>query len=150
MNNTLMSHLMKIQQTSDLKPWTEAQWIDYLALPTTKLYLDDQDCPHAYLIVQEVLPEIEIIEIVVDVTFQQKGIGLNLLQKLLEQAQKNEIHSIFLEVSAHNQKAINLYKKADFVQINTRPNYYLEKNGLKADAYVLVWYNKNLDKTTRN
>lgn len=150
MNNTLIPHLMKIQQTSDLKSWSQKDWIDYLALPTTKLYLDDQDCPHAYLITQEILPEIEIIELVVDSTFQQKGIGFDLLHKLFEHAQKNKIRRIFLEVSAHNQKAINLYKKADFVQINTRPNYYPEKNGLKADAYILVWYNKNLDKSVQN
>ena len=141
---------MKIQKTSDLKPWTEQQWIDYLALPTTKLYLDDQDCPHAYLVTQEILPEIEIIEIVVDTSFQQKGIATDLLHKLFEHAQKNKIHSIFLEVSEHNQKAINLYKKSNFVQINTRPNYYLEKSGIKADGYVLVWYNKNLDKSAQN
>lgn len=136
---------MQIQQTSDLKPWSEQQWIDYLALTTTKLYLDDKDDPHAYLIVQEILPEIEIIELVVDTTFQQKGIGFDLLHKLFEHAQKNKIHSIFLEVSTHNQKAINLYKKTNFVQINTRPNYYLEKNGIKADACILVWYNRPLD-----
>jgi ribosomal-protein-alanine N-acetyltransferase len=150
MSNTLITTLMQIQKTSDLKPWTEQQWIDYLALTTTKLYLDNQDDPHAYLIVQEILHEIEIIELVVDTTFQQKGIGFDLLHKLFEHAQKNKIHNIFLEVSTHNQKAINLYKKSNFVQINTRPNYYLEKSGIKADAYVLVWYNKNLDKSAQN
>lgn len=150
MSNKLISTLMQIQNTSNLKPWSQQQWIDCLALPTTKLYLDTENYPHAYLVTQEILPEIEIIEIVVDASFRQKGIATTLLQKLFKHAEKNNIQTIFLEVSQNNQQAINLYKKANFVQINTRPNYYLEKNGIKADACVLVWYNKNLDNSNQN
>lgn len=141
---------MQIQQTSDLKPWSDQQWINCLALPTTKLYLDHKDCPKAYLITQEILPEIEIIEFVVHADFQQKGIASTLLQNLFEHAEKNKMHKIFLEVSEYNQKAISLYKKSHFVQINTRPNYYLEKNGIKADAHIYVWYNKSLDNSDKN
>ena len=70
--------------------------------------------------------EIEIISILIDKKFRKIGIGKSLLNKLLSIALKKKIKNIFLEVSVENQKAINLYKKFNFIKVGKRENYYLQ------------------------
>lgn len=76
--------------------------------------------------------EAEILNFVVDETYQRQGIGQALFDYVLNEAENLE--KITLEVRASNQKAINFYKKNGFIQIYRRIAYY--KN--KEDALLLI------------
>jgi ribosomal-protein-alanine N-acetyltransferase len=78
--------------------------------------------------------EIHIGNIAVTPPHQNRGVGHYLLDKIFKLLKNYKLS--FLEVRALNFKAINLYKKFGFYQINVRYNYY--SNG--EDALVMVKY----------
>ena len=70
--------------------------------------------------------EIHLNRIAIDPNYQQKGFGLQLLNKILEQNSKNK--SVFLELKYSNISALKLYRKVGFKKYNIRKNYYLNNN----------------------
>ncbi len=80
----------------------------------------------------ELLNEAEVLNFVVDETYQRQGIGQMLFNKVEEDLPNLE--KMTLEVRESNTKAINFYKKNGFKQISIRKNYY--KNN--ENALVLI------------
>ena len=70
--------------------------------------------------------EIHLNRIAIDPNYQQKGFGLQLLNKILEQNSKNK--SVFLELKYSNISALKLYNKVGFKKYNIRKNYYSNNN----------------------
>ncbi len=79
------------------------------------------------------LDEGEILNFVVDESYQRQNIGSTLLNKVIEQY---NLKKITLEVREHNQKAINFYIKNNFKKVNIRKHYY--KNGDNAIVMMKV------------
>ncbi|BBX18422.1 ribosomal-protein-alanine N-acetyltransferase [Mycolicibacterium duvalii] len=75
--------------------------------------------------------EYEIHTIGVDPAYQGKGIGRQLLSRLLEYA---DGATIFLEVRTDNEPAIALYESAGFTRVGLRKRYYRVSG---ADAYTM-------------
>ena len=75
--------------------------------------------------------EYEIHTIGVDPALQGRGIGRELLTRLLEFADGG---AVFLEVRTDNAAAIGLYEEAGFVNIGLRKRYYRASG---ADAYTM-------------
>ena len=76
--------------------------------------------------------EAEVLNFVVDESYQRQGYGQKLFDKMVENM-KN-IKKITLEVRASNIKGINFYTKNGFKQVGVRKKYY--KNG--EDALLLL------------
>ncbi len=76
--------------------------------------------------------ELEILNFVVDESYQRTGIGTLLLKSLLNRYPNAT--SVVLEVREQNEKGINFYKKNNFNVISKRKHYY--KNG--DDALVMM------------
>ncbi len=80
---------------------------------------------HESLIADESLKvECEIYNIAVKREFQNRGIGKQMLNKLVLLAKGCNSQSIWLEVRNSNRKAINFYQKNNFRQIYERKNFY--------------------------
>ncbi|UXA19058.1 ribosomal protein S18-alanine N-acetyltransferase [Mycobacterium sp. SMC-4] len=75
--------------------------------------------------------EYEIHTIGVDPAHQGKGIGRQLLQRLIDYA---DGATIFLEVRTDNAPAIALYESAGFTRVGLRKRYYRVSG---ADAYTM-------------
>lgn len=75
--------------------------------------------------------EYEIHTIGVDPAYQGKGIGRQLLNRLIDYA---DGATIFLEVRTDNVPAIALYENAGFTRIGLRKRYYRVSG---ADAYTM-------------
>ena len=69
--------------------------------------------------------ELEILNFVVDETYQRTGIGTSLFNEILKRYPN--ANSVILEVREQNEKGINFYKKNNFNVISKRKHYY--KNG---------------------
>jgi ribosomal-protein-alanine N-acetyltransferase len=69
-------------------------------------------------------PYAEIITIFVKEQFRKQNIGHRLLTHLIEQAVKEDIESITLEVRPTNVSAIALYRSFGFAEIGLRKQYY--------------------------
>ena len=60
----------------------------------------------------------------VDPLFQKKGVGRKLLRAFLEEAKKESVSLLTLEVRASNQGAIHLYESEGWKCVGRRPTYY--------------------------
>ncbi|MDQ6952596.1 MAG: ribosomal protein S18-alanine N-acetyltransferase [Mariprofundaceae bacterium] len=91
----------------------------------------------AYLLSQDVLDEVHIMQIAVQPLFQRQGIGRQLTQYLLRD--KSEHILILLEVRASNVAAQAMYQNLGFQHIGRRKGYYTpEKQGdMREDAMVM-------------
>ena len=58
------------------------------------------------------------------------------MKQLLEEAKKQNLHSIYLEVRASNIAAVTLYEHAGFKEVGQRKNYY---NNPREDARLMLW-----------
>ena len=105
-------------------PWTQEQFEKLLALPTSKLWINE----NALLLCSEVATQMEILTIGVIPEKQRQHLAQQLLDELFQYANSRGIKSIFLEVAEDNLPAKNLYFKMGFVQTGRRKGYYLRKN----------------------
>lgn len=76
--------------------------------------------------------EAEVLNFVVDDSYQRQGYGQKLFDKMVEDMK--DVKKITLEVRASNIKGINFYTKNGFKQVGVRKKYY--KNG--EDALLLL------------
>lgn len=76
--------------------------------------------------------EAEVLNFVVDESYQRQGYGQKVFDKMVEDMK--DVKKITLEVRASNIKGINFYTKNGFKQVGVRKKYY--KNG--EDALLLL------------
>jgi ribosomal-protein-alanine N-acetyltransferase len=82
-----------------------------------------------FAVVQFVVDEASLLNIAVEPTQQKQGIGRLLLDEVLAQASAKKATTVFLEVRASNQRAIQMYQQAGFNEMGLRKNYYPSANG---------------------
>jgi len=87
-----------------------------------------------YLFSHVVVDDVQILNIAIDIPFQHKGYGEQLLSYFLNQF--NTDSSIHLEVRKSNFPAINLYLKFGFHETGTRKGYYADGE----DAIIMQRY----------
>ena len=87
-----------------------------------------------YLFSHIVDDDVQILNIAIDIPFQHKGYGEQLLSYFLDQF--NTDSSIHLEVRKSNFPAINLYLKFGFHETGTRKGYYADGE----DAIIMQRY----------
>ena len=87
-----------------------------------------------YIFSHVVDDDVQILNIAIDIPFQHKGYGEQLLSYFLDQF--NTDSSIHLEVRKSNFPAINLYLKFGFHETGTRKGYYADGE----DAIIMQRY----------
>ena len=87
-----------------------------------------------YLFSHVVDDDVQILNIAIDIPFQHKGYGEQLLSYFLDQS--NTDSSIHLEVRKSNFPAINLYLKFGFHETGARKGYYADGE----DAIIMQRY----------
>ena len=78
----------------------------------------------AYAILYLAGDEGDIANLAVLPAYRKRGVGGTLLDTMLQQAWKEQIHTVFLEVRVSNAPAIRLYASRNFQIIGKRKNYY--------------------------
>ena len=79
---------------------------------------------NGFIVWRTVCDEAELITVGVHPRARGTGIAIAMLGIMENEVKKLGAKKIFLEVSAENTAAINLYKKCGFVQNGLRPKYY--------------------------
>jgi ribosomal-protein-alanine N-acetyltransferase len=74
-----------------------------------------------------------VVSIAVKKEWRRKGIGKELMEKLIENFKKERVKIIFLHVREENREAINFYQKLGFKIVELVENYY--SNG--ENAYLM-------------
>lgn len=137
-----MAQLHRAEPTGQ-RAWSEAE---FSAMLLAKNVLSIT-CDDGFALGQFLLDEAELFLIMTEPKHRSQGVGRRMLALFEEQAFKNEVRRIILEVSATNIAARALYTSTGYQEIAVRKNYYTFPNGSQADAIVME---KHLLKTDGN
>ena len=114
-------------------PWSVSSIASELDNPLSLWLVWEEDgAAAAYLGVQRVPPQADVMNVAVSPALRRRGIARALFAEL--ERRLPEIDELFLEVRASNSGAIALYRTLGFAQVGRRPNYYLDP---REDALIL-------------
>lgn len=114
-------------------PWSVSSIASELDNPLSLWLVWEEDgTAAAYLGVQRVPPQADVMNVAVSPALRRRGIARALFAEL--ERRLPEIDELFLEVRASNFGAIALYRTLGFEQVGRRPNYYLDP---REDALIL-------------
>ncbi|MGP4734901.1 MULTISPECIES: ribosomal protein S18-alanine N-acetyltransferase [unclassified Psychrobacter] len=90
-----------------------------------------------YCLYQTTFEQAEVLRIGTDPKYQRQGIASQVLNKLHELLQLNQVESLLLEVRADNTAAIALYEQQAFNIIHKRKGYYKMPHKPAVDALIM-------------
>ncbi len=90
-----------------------------------------------YCLYQTTFEQAEVLRIGTDPKYQRQGIASQILNKLHELLQLNQVESLLLEVRADNTVAIALYEQQAFNIIHKRKGYYKMPHKPAVDALIM-------------
>ncbi|QOD13151.1 ribosomal protein S18-alanine N-acetyltransferase [Psychrobacter sp. 28M-43] len=101
----------------------------------------EEDVSHreivGYCLYQMTFEQAEVLRIGTDPEHQRQGIASQVLNKLHELLQLNQVESLLLEVRADNTAAIALYEQQAFNIIHKRKGYYKMPHKPAVDALIM-------------
>lgn len=135
MNESHIEPIAQIEKLCFSDPWSVRSIGSELKNPLSLwLVAMDGDRVAGYVGSQTVLGEADMMNLAVHPDYRRRGIGEELVIRLVEQLRLQGSHILMLEVRASNAPAIALYDKLGFFQVGRRPNYYTKP---KEDALIL-------------
>lgn len=137
MNIADLDRVVAIEAGAYSHPWSRANFIDSLAAGhDARVLLGDDGQIVAYSIVMAGVDELHLLNLTVERGLQRRGIGRRLLRAVIDDARRNRVPAIWLEVRAANVAALALYRDAGFVQTGLRRAYYPGRSG-REDAVLM-------------
>ncbi|MDI6783318.1 MAG: ribosomal protein S18-alanine N-acetyltransferase [bacterium] len=137
MQETDLDAVVAIEAASFSDPWkrlmfaTELKEIGF----STPLVVKVGDTIIGYAIFWQVLDEAHLGNFAIKPEYRRNHIGSQLLQYIIEMAQKKKVTKITLEVRQSNTTAIELYHRFGFREIAIRRNFYTKP---VEDALVMM------------
>lgn len=124
------------------RPWTDGEFVELLSNPASSGYALREPLAKGgrlvgFVVTRTAGDEVEVLTIAVRPNWQGYGCGRLLMDRILADAHRDRLQSVFLEVNEHNSAAIALYKKLGFTRVGARPDYYRSGDGSRAAALVM-------------
>jgi len=131
-----LKQILIIERASFTKPWSEYHFKNDFEnrISMNWVFLKNNKVA-GYLFGWHVMDEYHLNNIAVAKDYRGIGIGSHLLKNMCLYLNEIEVKSVFLEVSATNLPARNLYEKMGFVTQGERKDYYTK--GDDAVLYTL-------------
>lgn len=139
--------IMRVEGAAHSHPWAASIMQRYLEKPDVCWVWLEQETVLAHAVVSVVAGEAELLTIAVHPDAQGRGLGQQMLNKVITCAQDQNAEQIFLEVRESNSAAISLYENAGFCQVGQRNNYYpiIDKQGKTCGREAALLYCLPLD-----
>ena len=136
LNEAQLAKLVEIENGVYAFPWTFGNFRDslYSGYWCTGVWLDNELI--GYTIVMPALEEMHLLNFAVASQCQRRGLGIQILTHLIDEARKTTCEVIYLEVRPTNIAALRLYERFGFKQLGLRRNYYPAVSG-REDALFL-------------
>jgi [ribosomal protein S18]-alanine N-acetyltransferase len=133
-----LDRIMAIERASFAAPWTTESIAEEIARPWSifRVLRDGDDHLCAYLNFWVVYDELHVLNIATSPENRRNGYARALMVQLLDEAHRNAVTKIVLEVRRTNHGAQGLYESLGFVHIGVRPKYYGD-SGEDAIVYAL-------------
>ena len=135
--------VVEIEEQSGLSRWGWAAYYAELQSGNRELMLVARPTRSAivesgpiagYIVARETAGELHINNVAVRPEYRRHGIGVAMLERVIQEARLRKANTAFLEVRSANHAARALYEKCGFRAIARRVNYYSEP---REDAVVM-------------
>ena len=137
MLETEVMAITKIDAQAYPYPWSEQIFRDCLKSRYYCMVYENDHEMLGYAVLSVAAGEAHILNICILPEKQNRGLGRDLLNYLVELAREKRVETMFLEVRLSNEPAKRLYDRMGFNELGIRKNYYPAKQG-KEDALVLA------------
>ncbi len=128
--------VLKIEFAAFSHPWTRGIFEDSLkSYECWLMFQGSQQVGHG--VIQVIAGEAHLLNITVKPESQGQGLGLALLEYLMDRARDRQAAECFLEVRESNTSAYRLYERYGFNEIGRRRGYYPAVGG-REDALVMA------------
>ena len=117
-------------------PWTPGNFSDALDNGYLCKVAELDGAIAGYAVLMPAVDEVELLDIGIAAEYQGRGLGSDLLQRMMELARSLNLQRMFLEVRPSNVAALALYSKHGFREIGLRRGYYAAGNE-REDAIVM-------------
>ena len=132
-----LSEILDIERQGYSHPWTEGIFLDCFK-PNYRLWGACQgELLIGYVVVVNVLDEVQLLNLCVRPGHRGLGAGKALLHHLLDEAARESMNQVILEVRQSNKVAIKLYRSEGFEETGRRPRYYPAASG-REDARIMT------------
>lgn len=118
------------------EPWSPESMASLFATPGMLGVIATDNAlgePIGFVLMRVIDGEAEILTIGVLPEARGRGIGTILLGVMLEEA----VSTVFLDVAADNEAALNLYQSRDFEVVGRRSAYYKRADGTRVDSLTM-------------
>ncbi len=132
-----VDQVMRIEQSIYPYPWTTGNFIDSLDSGYACMVAELDDVLIGYAVLMPSVEEAHLLTIGIATAHQRKGLGEEVLARMMSMAHDSGINRIILEVRPSNAPALALYRKCGFQQIGLRRGYYPADNNGREDAIVM-------------
>lgn len=130
-----LEDILEIERLSFISPWTRGMFEETICSPIAKnLVLEKDNKVIGYIMLYSVEDEAHIMNIAIHPVHRRKGLGVYLVNYIIEDCSRDGITDFFLEVREGNRGAQDLYRTLGFSVIGKRKGYYRETG---EDAYVM-------------
>jgi ribosomal-protein-alanine N-acetyltransferase len=131
-----LPEVLEIERTGYSFPWPESVFLDCFR-PNYRLWgLTRAGDLVGYAVVAYMVDEAHLLNICISARHRRSGLARHLLRHLVQEAAREGMAQVLLEVRISNQPATDLYLDEGFAEIGVRPGYYPSSSG-REDARVL-------------
>lgn len=121
--------LLAIERASFETPWTLGEMAEELDKPLARVWVAELDGRLAAFGIQWfVVGEAQLANIAVHPDFRGRGLGKQMMLRLLENAREEGMEKMTLEVRTGNTAAHDLYLKLGFLETCRRPRFYEDQD----------------------
>ena len=130
--------VLAIECTAYEFPWTRGNFIDSLAAGyDAQLLRDAQGALCGYCVAMRGVQEVHLLNLTVAPALQHRGLGRDLLDRLVSASRQVGARWLWLEVRQGNLRARAVYRRYGFDDIGSRRGYYPAAAGQREDACVM-------------
>ena len=119
-----LATILIIESLTNKIPWTEQQFLSSTEVGHHSVVIEEKEGVVGFAIYSPIVPESHLLNIAIIPSHQGRGLGRQLLQKIILQNQLLGVKSLTLEVRVSNNSAISLYESEGFLKDAIRPEYY--------------------------
>lgn len=132
-----LTEITEIERASFSYPWSAQFFLQELKVPCARSLLAVWSDRTVGYVIYWLLPhEVDIHNLAVHPDYRRQGIGRALLREVIDEARRQGLSRVTLEVRKSNEAAQRLYQSLGFVAQGLRKGYYSD-DGEDALAMVL-------------
>lgn len=118
--------------------WNKTAFDELLSQASIRAFGVERDSAlAAFILIQFVRPEAEILTLATAPNFQRLGLAQKLFQEAEARLRQEGLEKWLLDVAADNAPAIAFYQKIGFQEDGRRPGYYNRLEGSRIDAILM-------------